>query len=266
MDCQWPAGWLKLIATAVHKHRFLIHARGQRNGRIKFSRSRFTICFSLSGEPILSILSHPVWREKEQRMRYTFSTVSGLIVLAISTSSLGAQASTNRTILSLGLAASSYRTSHPEGGPLGLGATVSIERWLSQRVSARAVVGATNGVSTADDIGVCHGVPGNCLPDAMFPKWLTTAELQGAFAAAVRVPLRLVGGVGFARSDGARENQRNAPVVSDSRTRGLWRAGIELSLGRSPRSPRLQLSRTGFSSSLHSTTFVDGAIFSIVPW
>lgn len=188
---------------------------------------------------------------------------ASLIVCAAA--SLGAQGVTRTQVL-LGVGVSALQTSHPEGGPLALGGSIGVAKNFSERTSVRAILGVTRSIILSDGVSVCYRQPnGSCLPDAVFHRWLSTAALEAAVRPVRRAPLGITVGTGLARSDGAGEGRRNAPVISESRTRGLWRAGLELSLGRSPRSPRIQLSRTGFSSSLYSTTFVDALVLSLSP-
>lgn len=189
-----------------------------------------------------------------------------LATLMLPPSALGAQG-VSRTQISLGLSVSALQTSHPEGGPIGLGGSLGVARRVSEHASLRAILGVTGSVTTMDDVSVCHDPQpdGSCLADAVFPRWLTNAEVQTALLPMRQYPLGIVIGAGLARSDGAGTNRKNASIISESKTRGLWRAGVELSLGRSPRSPRIQLSRAGFSSSVYSTKFVDALVLTLSP-
>ena len=166
----------------------------------------------------------------------------------------------------LGPSIARFETSHPEGAPLALGGTLGVARSLARRASLRAVLGVMGAAIVADDIGVCHGNPDiGCLPDAVFPRWLTSLEIHGGIRPVRRAPLGVVAGAGIVRSDKAGENENNARLFSSTTYRGLWRAGIELTLGSTPYAPRLQYSRVGFASSIHSLTFVDGFTLSFWP-
>jgi len=191
------------------------------------------------------------------------SVVVGLVMYAGTSS---AQDVPRQQVL-LGVSLLALQTSHPQGGPPGLGGSLGVARRVSSYASVRAILGVTGVIRLDDDIGGCVLQPnGSCLPDPVFPKWLTSAELQAALAPVPRFPLSLVVGVGVVRSDGAAKRDREPlPVVADSKTRGLWKAGLELSLGRSHNAPRVQLLRTGFSSSIHSATFVDALVLSLWP-
>jgi hypothetical protein len=194
-------------------------------------------------------------------MRELLTVLPALLLAA----TLGAQGPP-RTQLFLGPSICALRTSHPEGGPIGIGGALGVARQFSERASLRATLGVTRNVITMDDISVCRRQPdGSCLPDAIVHRWVSTVELQGALVPLPKMPLGIVLGAGLARSDDAGANRRNAPVVSEARARGLWRAGLELRLGRSAHSPRLQVSRSGFSAALYSTKFVDALVLSLFP-
>ena len=172
-----------------------------------------------------------------------------------------AQSSTPEHRMVVGVDVAAFQTSHPEGGPLGVGGFAAIEMAASRHVVIRIAASAMTGVSTTDEVSICHRLPdGTCLPDAVFPRSVGRLETIGLYAPMQRSPLRLLGGQGVARPFGARENRRRAASIDSTvRTQVSWRAGVEVSLGHSRRAPRLQLSRTGFSSALLSLKRLDAA-------
>ncbi len=199
-------------------------------------------------------------------MPWNVRRISVILGVMISVNTLGAQDLPRQQVL-LGISVSALQTSHPQGGPPGLGGSLGLSQRVSDYASLRAIVGVTGVIRLADDIGGCILQPdGSCLPDPVFPRWLTSAELQGVLAPMARFPLTVVVGAGVVRGDGAAQRDREPrPVVADSKTRGSWKAGLELSLGRSHNAPRVQLSRTGFSKAIHSMTFVNALVLSFWP-
>lgn len=142
---------------------------------------------------------------------------------------------------------------------MGLGVLVGLERRITERVSARALVTLFRGVFIADGMSICYPLPsGDCLPDAVFPSRFSTVELQAAIAPLLRVPVRFVVGGGISVSSDPQENRTRAPTLPlPARRESIWRAGLEAFLGSSSRAPRIQLSRTGFASRPFSLSYVD---------
>lgn len=198
----------------------------------------------------------------------SFASTLGLLlaVLAGTPAALLAQGE-SETHLLVGLTLAAYRTTHPEGGPMSLGGLLAFQRRLSDHFSVRAAATVSRGVARGDGISICHFQPdGSCLPDAVFPSWLSTLEIQGVAAPIHGVPVYIVLGGGFALANDARENRRSAPSLPLSAERqAIWRGGLEVPFGSSRRAPRIQLTRTGFASAPFSLSFVDGLTFVVRP-
>ena len=177
-----------------------------------------------------------------------------------------AQAATESAFV-VGATIASYQTDHPEGGILGLGASVGLERALNRRIALRGFATLTRGIRTVDDISICHLRPDeSCLPDSVFPLSMISLELHAAIAPFRSVPVRLVAGGGVSVAGEARESDRGAPKLPlRPRTQATWRGGLEIPLGASPRAPRLSLTRTGFAQSPFSLTHVDALTVLIRP-
>lgn len=166
----------------------------------------------------------------------------------------------------VGVSLSGVRTRHPDGGILGAGALLGVERRLHQGASIRAIATADRNVFTSDDIALCHPIPGGCLPDAVFPTWLYGLRVEGSVTPRDNWPLRLVAGVGAIYATKFRENERNASYLAlDSVLRASWRVGLELPLGASRRAPIVQLTRTGFGAEPYSVSAVDAVSIMIRP-
>ena len=160
----------------------------------------------------------------------------------------------------LGVETAGYQTENPHGGLGGLGVMLGLERSVSNRLSMRATATVLRGVRMADDISVCLGPApdGSCIPDPVFPLWLSRAEVLGAFAPVRIVPLRIIAGGGVSIAGDVREPERNSPTLPlKTRTQATWRVGADLGLGSSSRAPRIQFTRSGFASDPFSLTFVD---------
>ena len=168
---------------------------------------------------------------------------------------LAAKPVTAQNITSVSLTSAGYLSDHPEGGPIGLGVALAVDR---QRTpwTYRAVLTGLNTVVTADDIALCHLLPDeSCLPDSVFPASLWTLEGLTLVRPIMRVPVSLLTGFGLALPVGRRAGT-NGSDVSEVRAsvRGTWRVGGELQFGRGARAVRLQLSRSGYSNSMLSLT------------
>lgn len=189
--------------------------------------------------------------------------VSG-IALSLSPRPSDAQRRTPRTLFVAGLSIGAARTPHPEGGIATAGLVLGIERPLTAAFSLRALASLTRGVFSADDIALCHPVGGGCLPDAVFPTWMSGLTVEGSFAPRVGWPVRLAGGLGATLAADPRENQRTGGTVEGSAAvRATWRAGLEIPLGSSSKAPLVQLTRTGFGARAFSVSSVDAVTVSI---
>jgi hypothetical protein len=168
---------------------------------------------------------------------------------------LAAKPGIAQNITSVSATAAGYFSDHPEGGPIGLGFALSVER---QRASwtYRGVITGLNTVVMGDDIALCHLLPDeSCLPDSVFPASLWSLEGLTLVRPLARVPVQVLTGLGVAIPVGRRAGT-NGSDVSDVRAsvRGTWRFGGELQLGRGSRAARVQLSRSSYSSRLMSLT------------
>lgn len=200
------------------------------------------------------------------------ATMRGLSLVVIVVSSLAvslsprpseAQRRTSRTLLLAGLTVGGARTPHPEGGIATAGIVLGIERSLTTAFSLRALASPTRGVFSADDIALCHPEGGGCLPDAVFPTWMSGLAVEGSLAPRGGLPIRLVGGLGATLASAPRENQRTRGIVDESAVvRATWRAGLELPLGSSSKAPFVQLTRTGFGVRAFSVSSVDAVTVS----
>lgn len=174
-----------------------------------------------------------------------------------------AQQRTPRTLLVAGVTVGGVRTPHPEGGIATAGIVLGLERSLTATFSLRALASLTRGVFSADDIALCHPVGSGCLPDAVFPTWMSGLALEGSVAPRVGWPIRIAGGIGATLASDPRENQRNGGTVDESATvRPTWRAGLEIPLGSSGKAPFIQLTRTGFTERAFSVSSVDAVTVS----
>ena len=202
------------------------------------------------------------WSLNVERLMHRFCLVLFGLTTVIHAS---AQAQANSLVV--GATTASYQTDHPEGGIIGLGASVGVERVVNSRIALRGLATLTRGIRTVDDISICHRRPdGSCLPDSVFPLSMSSLELQAAIAPFRSVPIRLVAGGGVSVASEARESNRSAPKLPLSpRTQAMWRGGLELPLGASPRAPRLSLTRTGFAKSPFSLTHVDALTILLRP-
>lgn len=155
-----------------------------------------------------------------------------------------------------GVSLGGMRTSHPEGGIADLGGLLGVERTFAGRHSVRVLATLDHGVSTTDDIALCHPTTSGCLPDAVFPSWLWGARLEGAMSVSAAVPVRLVFGAGVSLATKPQEADHSA-VPLKSVSRASWRGGVEVPLGRSRSAPVLQVGRTGFVNAPYSLSAID---------
>lgn len=178
-----------------------------------------------------------------------------LLGLAVPTWS-EAQASHPERRLVLGLMLDGYASDHPRGGIAGSGVGFGYEHGMSRMTSLRAVGSVMSSFTTADDISVCYGTPGNCMPDAHFAHRLWGLEALALVRPFARVPIRVVVGPGLLWPVGARVAVRNARSIDTTLggPRATLRAGLELTLGRSRHAPLLHWSRVMPSSRVLSMT------------
>ena len=189
--------------------------------------------------------------------------VVGGISLSLSPSTSDAQERVPRTLLVGGLTAGGVRTAHPEGGIGTVGIVLGVERQPATTFSLRALASLTRGIFLVDGIDLCHPVGNGCLPDGVFPTWMSGLALEGSVAPRVGWPMRLVGGLGAMVASDPRVNQRRkAPVDENAAVRATWRAGLEIPLGSSSKAPFVQLTRTGFTERAFSASSVDALTFS----
>ncbi len=189
--------------------------------------------------------------------------VVGGISLSLSPSTSDAQERVPRTLLVGGLTAGGVRTAHPEGGIGTVGIVLGVERQPATTFSLRALASLTRGIFLVDGIDLCHPVGNGCLPDGVFPTWMSGLALEGSVAPRVGWPMRLVGGLGAMVASDPRVNQRRkAPVDENAAVRATWRTGLEIPLGSSSKAPFVQLTRTGFTERAFSASSVDALTFS----
>lgn len=158
-------------------------------------------------------------------------------------------------------------TNHPyESGMGSYGLSMGVERGLSDRLAARAVVAWAEAFGQGDDVSICHPLPNDgCYPPAYFPLRVWTLELQGVYAPDRAVPLKLLAGGGLAAPVGVRRNTRVTEHLEHDRTlKGIARAGASLGLGRSVRAPRLQYTRGWLSGAYESFDRIDQLSFVVV--
>lgn len=183
---------------------------------------------------------------------------AGGIAFSLSPSSSAAQQSTPRTLLVAGVTVGGVRTSHPEGGIGTVGLVLGVERHIATTFSLRTLASLTRGVFLVDGIDLCHPTGNGCLPDGVFPSWMSGLALEGSVAPRVGWPIRFVGGLGAIVASDPRVNQRRKVRVDESAAvRATWRAGVEIPLGSASRAPFVQLTRTGFTERAFSASSVD---------
>jgi len=174
-------------------------------------------------------------------MRSTIQTVVralGILCAASGVSAAQESRTGERTTI-VGAAASGFISPYPGENIGALGGLVGLEQKLSGGISIRALASIQRGFSS-DNVGICmpDGIDG-CLA-VLLPHWLSTFEAN-ALLKPYPVPIRLVVGVGYAIGSDARGTRSGAPRTSFPAEAALViRRGLEVSLGRSPRAPRLQ--------------------------
>lgn len=166
--------------------------------------------------------------------------------------------------LFVGLSAGGY-IGNPYGELLGMGALAGIERDLGDALQIRGVASVLRGIRTGDDISICRiGPADGCLPDPYFPLWLWTLETNVSVAILPRVPIRLLGGVGFSIAADPREPARATPKPSlapESQT--IWRYGLDL--GGSGNSPHLLFTRARFAPRPYNLDHIQTITFQFRP-
>jgi hypothetical protein len=133
---------------------------------------------------------------------------------------------------------------------------IGYEHGVSRTTSLRAVASVMSSFSFADDISVCYGTPGDCLPDPHFAHRLWGLEALALVRPSARVPVRVLAGPGLLWPVGARVAVSNARSIDTTLggPRAALRAGAELTLGRSPNAPLLHVSRGAPLSRILSMT------------
>lgn len=181
------------------------------------------------------------------RMVVTIQTVVRVLgilcVVSKVSAAQGAEAGKRTTVF--GATASGFISPYLHENNLAIGALVGLEQKLSDGISVRALASVQRAFSS-DNIGICipDGMDG-CLV-VLLPYWLSTVEAH-ALVKPFPVPIRLVAGVGYAIGSDARGTRTGAPRTSLPAEAGfVIRRGLEISLGRSPRAPRLQYTHSDF--------------------
>jgi hypothetical protein len=185
------------------------------------------------------------------------------LAVALASAADRTDAQKNDTRLLMGVTLNRLRTDHPEGGELAAGALLGVERHVMPNVSLRAVATATRAIIVADDIALCHPIPGGCLPDAVFPRWLAGFSLDASATPNPSWPIRLLAGLGGHFTGDPAE--RGGPSTSEpgSKITAHWRLGVDVLLGSSPKAGSVQLSRTYFARSQYSVSGVDALTLSV---
>jgi hypothetical protein len=149
-----------------------------------------------------------------------------------------------------------YSSDHPDGGLFGRGFGVGYEHALSRRIALRGFVSMRNSFSSSDDIS-CYLTPqGACMADSYFARRLWGLEALALVRPITRVPVRILVALGILWGHGARRALRDAPSIDTTLggPRATLRAGLEVTLGRSPHAPLLHLSRVAQSQRVLSMT------------
>lgn len=173
-------------------------------------------------------------------MRTIFTVARVLGILCVVSSVSAAQGDdTEKRATILGAVASGFISPYAGENIVALGGLVGLEQKLSDGISIRALAAIQRGFSS-DNVGICipDGSDG-CLA-VLLPHWLSTVEVN-ALVKPYPVPIRLVVGVGYAIGSDGRVTRTGAPRTSLPAEAGfVIRRGLEVSLGRSRRAPRLQ--------------------------
>ena len=169
----------------------------------------------------------------------TIMTALGILFTMCSVS--GAQESSARERMTIfGAIASGFITPYLRENNGAIGALVGLEQRLSDGISIRALASVQRAFRSRS-VGICipDGMSSGCL-EVLLPYWLSTFEAN-ALVKPYPVPIRVVLGVGYAIGSDPRGTRSGAPNNSLPAEGGLViRRGLEVSLGRSPRAPRLQ--------------------------
>ena len=165
--------------------------------------------------------------------------------------------------LLLGVSLASLRTNHPEGDGFAAGALIGLDRRIRSGSSLRAYATVSRGVSNADDIAICHPAPSGCLADAAFPKWQFGLGAEGSFSPRPSWPVRLLTGLGVVLSTNPQTKGGSVSSELGSEFAGVWRLGIEVPFGSSPRAPAIQLTRSGFVESQYSVFALDAVTLNV---
>ena len=174
-----------------------------------------------------------------------FSIAACFVVSATMANQAYAQAAERTTFL-LEMVAAGYTSDHPEGGPVGLGFGIGLDRRLNPSWGVRATVSRLNSWQSADDIALCHPQPDwSCLPDSVFPGTLWTGEALSLWTPAANLPIQIIAGGGVLIPRGrvvghGASGDSKVPGVG----RPFWRAGLEILLGSARHAPRLHLTRS----------------------
>jgi hypothetical protein len=192
------------------------------------------------------------------RSGQTVTRVLGTLFVLSSVS--GAQGSgTGERATILGVTGSGFIGPYDHETILGLGGLVGLEQKLSDGISFRALASLQRGISTSDNLNICRpdGLDG-CLPAPLLPLWLSSFEANAVVTPLPKFPVRFVAGLGYAIAIDARETFRGARKTSLP-AEGVFviRRGLEITLGTSPRAPRLQFTKAVFGSDLFSLKRVD---------
>jgi hypothetical protein len=169
-----------------------------------------------------------------------------------------AQAPRSTSVL-IGVSATSHRTGHPEGAPIGVGLMLGAEQRFTARLAVRIATTMDQLWFMRDDIALCHPIPDGCLPDAIFPSRVFGAHLE-AISSPFDTVLRVVVGAGLVCGTRLKQDSRFGPPLEiDPVTRFSWTGGIEIQTGSAAHAPAFQLTRTWFGHPIESlermTTF-----------
>lgn len=151
-------------------------------------------------------------------------------------------------------------------GTYGLGVGLGVERELRAGLAIRLSTNVLRSRRTPNNVIACPALPPCSV--AAFPAWQITIDAQGLVPIYPRSPVRLVVGLGATVPVGGREDWRGSPPAdSTASVRPTLRLGGEARLGRSVLAPRVQLTRSLFTRSIYSVSWVDalGLLFPL-PW
>ena len=171
------------------------------------------------------------------------STIGVLFVLLSSSARAQESHAAGRTVI-IGATASGFITPYLREDNGAIGALGGLEQRLSDGISIRALASVQRAFRS-NHVGICipDGMNG-CL-EVLLPYLLSTIEANALFKP-YPVPIRLVAGIGYAIGTDARGTRSGAPSNSPAEAGLVIRRGLEVSLGRSPRAPRLQYTHSDF--------------------